>query len=73
MKALNGQTTGTVLWWSDRDKNGVIVDNQGNELYFDKSVWHGNIEPIRKQMLKFDVRRLNCGTLCAYNVTDLLG
>ena len=29
---------GTVLWWSERDENGIIIDPQGNEFYFDKSV-----------------------------------
>lgn len=29
---------GKVLWWSDRDKNGVITDSKGNEYYFDSSV-----------------------------------
>ncbi|NOT79382.1 MAG: hypothetical protein HOP07_10355 [Bacteriovoracaceae bacterium] len=29
---------GRVLWWSDRDENGIIVDPSGNEFYFDRSV-----------------------------------
>lgn len=29
---------GKVLWWSDRDKNGVITDSKGHEYYFDVSV-----------------------------------
>lgn len=73
MKALNGQTTGTVLWWSDREKNGIVVDDQGNEHYFDRSTWKGRIEPMRRQRLKFTPDRLNCGTLVAKDVTDLLG
>ena len=73
MKALNRQHTGTVLWWSDRDGNGIVVDNQGNEHYFDKSTWKGRIQPVRKQLLKFTPDRLNCGTLVAKDVTDLLG
>ena len=72
MKALNGQNVGMVLWWSDRDKNGIIIDNDKNEYYFDSSVWLGRLEPIRSQALKFDIRRLNDGTLCAYNVSDVL-
>lgn len=29
---------GKVLWWSSRDKNGIIIDPRGNEYYFDESV-----------------------------------
>lgn len=29
---------GRVLWWSDKDENGIIVDTRGNEFYFDRSV-----------------------------------
>jgi len=29
---------GKVLWWSERDGNGVICDSDGNEFYFDSSV-----------------------------------
>jgi len=73
MKALNGQNTGTVLWWSDRDQNGIIIDETGNEHYFDRSTWKGRISPVRKQLLKFTRDRLSCGTLVAKNVSDLLG
>lgn len=73
MKALNGQSTGTVLWWSDRDGNGIVVDDQGNEHYFDRSTWKGRIQPVRKQLLKFTPNKLSCGTLVAKDVTDLLG
>lgn len=73
MKALNGQHTGTVLWWSDRDQNGILVDEQGNEHYFDRSTWKGRVQPMRKQLLKFTPARLNCGTLVAKDVADLLG
>lgn len=73
MKALNGQNTGTVLWWSDRDQNGIIIDETGNEHYFDRSTWKGRMAPVRKQLLKFTPDRLNCGTLVAKDVSDLLG
>jgi len=32
------QVIGKILWWSERDGNGVICDPHGNEFYFDKSV-----------------------------------
>jgi hypothetical protein len=70
MKALNGQETGTVLWWSGQD--GVIIDEAGNEYYFDRSTWKGRTAPIRKQLLKFTGERLSCGTLVAKEVSDLL-
>jgi len=73
MEALNGQNTGTVLWWSDRDENGIIIDETGNEHYFDRSTWKGRIFPVRRQLLKFTPARLSCGTLVAKNVSDLLG
>lgn len=51
MKALNSQSTGTVLWWFDRNENGIIVDEQGNEHYFDRSTWKGCTLPMRIQLL----------------------
>lgn len=30
--------TGKILWFSERDKNGVIIDENKNEYYFDISV-----------------------------------
>lgn len=73
MRALNGQNTGTVLWWSDRDQNGIIIDEIGNEHYFDRSTWKGRITPVSEQLLKFTPDRLNCGVLVAKDVSDLLG
>lgn len=32
------QVIGKILWWSERDCNGVILDPSGNEFYFDSSV-----------------------------------
>ena len=32
------ETLGKILWWSERDENGVICDAFGNEYYFDRSV-----------------------------------
>jgi len=29
---------GNVLWWDNKDKNGIIVDAAVNEFYFDISV-----------------------------------
>jgi hypothetical protein len=40
---------GKILWWSNKDENGVISDSQGNEYYFDRSVMDQ-----KKKSLKFD-------------------
>jgi hypothetical protein len=32
------QRVGKVLWWSERDQNGILLDPKGNEYYFDSSV-----------------------------------
>jgi len=37
---------GKVLWWSKKDKKGIILDPKGNEFYFDDSVL--NIRPRQK-------------------------
>lgn len=34
----NARIKGTVLWYSKRDENGIIVDKNRNEFYFDRSV-----------------------------------
>lgn len=46
--------TGRVLWWSLRDRNGIIVDADGNEWYFDISVLcRSERTPIRGQSVSF--------------------
>lgn len=32
---------GKILWWDQKDQNGIIVDANGNEFYFDISVVTG--------------------------------
>jgi hypothetical protein len=49
------------------------IDETGNEHYFDRSTWKGNIFPVRRQLLKFTPAHLSCGTLVAKEVSDLLG
>jgi hypothetical protein len=44
------QVLGKILWWSDRDENGVICDPSGNEYYFDRSV----VNLKKRQKLDFD-------------------
>lgn len=62
---------GRVLWWSERDENGIIVDPKGNEFYFDRSV----LKLSKKQQIKrnslvtfrYNKKINNC--LCACNVS----
>lgn len=45
---IKNLVVGKVLWWSEKNENGVIVDPQGNEYYFDRSV----IELKKRQKLE---------------------
>lgn len=62
---------GRVLWWSERDENGIIVDPNGNEFYFDRSV----LNPKSKSKIKRNssvVFQYNSGIhdcLCAHKVS----
>lgn len=44
---MNGKLVGKVLWWSERDGNGIITDDSGNEYYVDRSV----VGPKQEQKL----------------------
>ena len=61
---------GRVLWWSQRDENGIIVDPMGNEFYFDRSVL--NLKPrqqiTRKSVVTFHINNNISDCLCACNV-----
>jgi hypothetical protein len=61
---------GRVLWWSDRDENGIIVDPLGNEFYFDRSVLQfTNRKAIaRDTVLFFQYNKSIKDCLCAFNV-----
>jgi hypothetical protein len=60
--------TGTVLWTSDRDENGIINDKDGNEYYFDSSVAKEFNKLKRKDIVKFIPKRAG-KVLVARNVT----
>lgn len=64
------QLVGRVLWWSDRDGRGVIVDPTGNEFYFDKSVITdiGNRVVERNQFVLFEYNQKISDCLCAHKV-----
>ncbi len=61
---------GRVLWWSDKNENGIIIDPTGNEFYFDRSVL--KLKPKqkveRKQVVVFEYNSRIKDCLCACNV-----
>ena len=62
---------GRVLWWSERDENGIIVDPNGNEFYFDRSVLR--LKPRQKikrhSVVTFSYNKSIKDCLCACNVS----
>ncbi len=44
------EKVGRILWWSERNENGIIVDSSGNEYYFDRSV----LKSVSLKQLKSD-------------------
>lgn len=64
MKTLSGK----VLWWSERDGNGVIKDVLGNEYYFDSSVNKTGFVPVRGMKVEFNLNSKIKNCLCACDV-----
>lgn len=62
---------GRVLWWSNRDENGIIVDPLGNEFYFDRSVLKSNVrlKIARNKLVYFKVNTSITDCLCAHKVS----
>jgi len=62
---------GRVLWWSDRDENGIIVDPNGNEFYFDRSVLKLKTRQQikRHSVVTFNYNQSIRDCLCACNVS----
>lgn len=62
---------GRVLWWSERDENGIIVDPNGNEFYFDRSVLKlKNKQQIeRNSIVIFNYNDSIKDCLCACNIS----
>lgn len=60
---------GTILWYCERDKNGIILGEDNKEYYFDSSVWKTKtIEPARKYLVVFDISDKINDCLCAREV-----
>ncbi|NOT79381.1 MAG: hypothetical protein HOP07_10350 [Bacteriovoracaceae bacterium] len=66
---------GRVLWWSDKDKNGIITDPRGNEYYFDESVLKtiSKKKVISGAIVLFDENTSVIDVVCAKNVEIPLG
>jgi len=50
MISLHGgrmKIVGKILWWDQRDQNGIIVDANGNEFYFDISIIEGKVSSLK--------------------------
>lgn len=54
--------TGKILWWSDRDGNGIIIpDNTNHEVYIDSSVITDGIPKDESRVeFKFNTKILHC-------------
>jgi hypothetical protein len=61
---------GRILWWSEKDENGIIIDALGNEFYFDRSVL--KLKPAqqikRHSIVSFFYNNSVKDCLCACNV-----
>ena len=64
------ELVGIVLWWDDRDRNGVIKCRDGKKYYFDVSVL--NTQARRKigsgQVVRFLRNSAQTEALCAMQV-----
>lgn len=61
---------GKVLWWSKKDKKGIILDPNGNEFYFDESVLNVRCRQgiIPETIVIFNKSEVISDTLCATNI-----
>lgn len=66
---MGAKQIGKILWWSQRDGNGIICDPYGNEHYFDRSVLTPKIAERldRETLVVFDSDRSN-NLLVAKNI-----
>jgi hypothetical protein len=67
---MENRINGKVLWFSDRDENGIIVDSNGNEFYFDRSVLLLDLgEQVKRKMgVIFELNAKISSCKCAKNV-----
>lgn len=58
--------TGKVLWWSERDGNGIIKTESGDEYYTDISVTKESLE--RNQWVTFEHNESIRDCSCAHKI-----
>ncbi|OQW48547.1 MAG: hypothetical protein A4S09_13680 [Proteobacteria bacterium SG_bin7] len=61
---------GKILWWDQKDQNGIIVDANGNEFYFDISVIENKrSSPKTGAVVQFQKNDSITKILCAKSVS----
>lgn len=67
------QLVGRILWWNERDGNGVIEDHDGREFYFDVSVSLVRASSLkRNQIVTFQLNSSisDCPCACKVKLAD---
>lgn len=59
---------GKIMWVSQKDGNGVILDEHNNEVYFDRSTFTSFNNCKRGDIVKFNINGKIKECLCAKDV-----
>lgn len=59
------QQIGKVLWWDSRDQEGVLVDTEGNEIYFNRFALKERKKVVEGKFVLFELNKKVKHTLCA--------
>ncbi len=63
------RSSGKILWWSQQNENGIIIDSLKNEYYFDRSVLDLDSIKKLKRNMTVNFRASRCdGILVAKDV-----
>lgn len=61
---------GKVLWWDERDGNGIIKDAAGKKYYFDTSVLDSKPKIVSSgKIVRFEINKKIKDSLCACSVS----
>lgn len=60
---------GRVLWFNDRDGNGIIEDIHGNEAYVDVSVTPNRTALVRGSLVSYGINLSIRDVRCAYKIS----